>query len=175
MMVVAVRTIRNVYLGGCSTSIHRGTFLRTTQRNIFHAGCLLIGAVASSETLAAFRRLEFEKLGIVQPFEQAEGEILPRLQKAASGEPFEAIIAWDNLFFITDGKVMLEPDPVLNFHAIGDGAAYALGTLCITVPIPPDKRLHVALNAAQRFVPTVREPFFVECSLSHSQILERQL
>jgi len=48
-----------------------------------------------------------------------------------------------------------------DFAAVGSGASTALGALVVSQGVPPRKRLLAALAAAERYIASVRRPFYV--------------
>jgi len=74
---------------------------------------------------------------------------------------FFLVAAEGRLFSIQDDYQVSEFHR--NYHAIGCGATYALGSLHTTSGLPADQRVRKALETAEYFSGGVRAPFTIEC------------
>lgn len=75
------------------------------------------------------------------------------------------LIGYNNRIYIISydfSATRVEDD---NFFALGSGQELALGSLHSTLDTKytPQKRLKLALSAAEKFISSVRGPFFIEC------------
>jgi ATP-dependent protease HslVU (ClpYQ) peptidase subunit len=61
------------------------------------------------------------------------------------------------LFMIQDNYQVAES--IDNFQSVGCGEEIAIGALCVTPNLPPEQRIRLALEAAERYSAGVRGPF----------------
>jgi ATP-dependent protease HslVU (ClpYQ) peptidase subunit len=64
------------------------------------------------------------------------------------------------LFMIQDNYQVAES--VDNFQSVGCGDEIARGALCVTPDLPPEQRIKLALEAAERYSAGVRGPFLIK-------------
>jgi ATP-dependent protease HslVU (ClpYQ) peptidase subunit len=64
------------------------------------------------------------------------------------------------LFMIQDNYQVAES--IDNFQSVGCGEEIARGALCVTPDLPPEKRIRMALEAAERYSAGVRGPFVIK-------------
>jgi len=64
------------------------------------------------------------------------------------------------LFMIQDNYQVAES--IDNFQSVGCGEEIARGALCVTQGLPPEQRIRLALEAAERYSAGVRGPFLIK-------------
>lgn len=73
-----------------------------------------------------------------------------------------AIFAIDNKLFTLNGRCGAVCEPDDDLAAEGSGGDYALGALHATVGMEPERRIRLALEAAERYDAYTRGPFRIE-------------
>ena len=181
--IAAVRHEGKVWVGGdsagCSTGYGEITLRKDTK--VFMVGKLLIGYTSSFRMaqLIRYGLAGCESIEDLDPpdkdgFRFMIQDFVPRVRWLFKEGGFQTItdggqeyggnflVAWnDNLFEVsTDYQVVETLD---GFAACGSGRDLSLGAFCVLQDtiIPPEQKIKIALDAAERFNAYVRSPFHI--------------
>lgn len=166
-----------VYIGGDSAAIAGDRIRETGLRKVFRTGPFLVGYSTS------FRMGQLLQFNLSVP-KRAKGtpdlEYLATkfvdsvrdcfsdggfIKKSEDGddEGGQFLVGFNGRLYIVDYDfhVNFYADDD-NFHAIGSGQEYALGSLASTSGLPPKKRIKLALKVAGRFSSGVCPPYYIE-------------
>jgi len=169
----------NVYIGGDSAGVGGYQLSVRADQKVFRNGPFLMG-FTSSFRMGQLLRYKFnppehpcltgtgERMGIykymVTYFVDAvrqclkDGGFATKKDEEESGGSF--LVGYNGrLFEIEDDYQVAEQ--VAKYHAVGCGAQIALGSLYSTEGQPPEDRVRLALEAAERFIAGVRGPFVI--------------
>lgn len=163
-----------VWMGGDSAGVAGLDISLRADAKVFHNGPYLIGFTSSFRMgqllrfrlRAPVRRPEQDLFQfMVCEFVEAvrvclkEGGFAHRSNDVETGG-FFLVATEGRLFSIQDDYQVSEFRR--GFHAIGCGAAYALGSLYANRELPADQRVRRALETAEHFSGGVRAPFLIE-------------
>lgn len=142
---------------------------------LWRSGDLLFG---SSGTLRAAQLVRYETTFKKRPptctaFEYMIKSVIPEIRKCiqskdvANNKEYNGniLIGYQGQLFEMSGDYSLVHSTA-NYAAVGGGGELALGVMFATqgLPgLPPDQRIRLALQAAERFNSGCSAPFFVEC------------
>jgi ATP-dependent protease HslVU (ClpYQ) peptidase subunit len=161
--IVALEDQGTIYMGADSAAIEGDAISLRTAPKIFKTGKFLIGYCNS------FRYGQIIQHYFKPPPIQDKDilkymitKFVPELQRILENNGYEEkdssiIIGYDGNIFYVESDWQVGQD-MTNYHAIGSGSPYALGSLYSTSG-EPLRRIEQALEAAEKFSTTVRSPF----------------
>lgn len=154
-----------VYIGGDSAAVSETDVQIRADKKVFRAGEYLIG-FAGSWRFGQLLQYNFVPPSNrdPDPFAHMVRRIVPAIRSATNeaGEDDTAalLVGFDGRLYRIDTDYQVA-EPLFGYDAIGEGAAYALGSL-FGDGRPPALRVEFALAAAEEFCSSVRGPLYVE-------------
>lgn len=172
--IVGLVDNKDVYIGGDSAGVSGNDLTVRTDGKVFHNGPFLFG-FTSSFRMGQLLRYAFtppehhsdltDMQYLVTVFVDAlrtcfkDGGFATKASEAESGGNF--LIAYRGHLYEIHSDYQIE-EAADGYNACGCGEHYATGSLFATEGQEPEKRVKMALRAAERFSAGVRGPFVVE-------------
>jgi hypothetical protein len=161
--IVALEDQGTIYMGADSAAVEGDSISLRVASKIFKNGKFLIGYCNS------FRYGQIIEYHFKPPQVQEKDllkymitKFVPELRRVLENNGYEEkdssiIIGYDGNIFYVESDWQVGQD-MTNYHAIGSGSPYALGSLYSTTG-EPLSRIEQALKAAETFSTNVRSPF----------------
>jgi len=156
-----------VWIGGDSSVSSGNSQYPITAEKVFRVGEFLMGVAG---TISTIQELKY----VFKPPQYKGGDItkfmvakfIPAIKKClqdilSDDDPFGIVVALKNkLFSIDMGFSVCESST--DYDITGCGDDIARGVLFATPDLSPEKRITLALEAAEKFTCFVRKPFFIK-------------
>lgn len=162
-----------VYLGADSAASTSSSLTTRRDAKVFRVGAFLLGACGSPRVMQLLRsRLDLPPVTATRDaylnhaFTDAVRKTLKdggalHTENGEEGMDAALLLGYEGHLYEMYGDFQIG-EPEAPFAAVGSGSDVALGALHASAGLPVDRRLWLALEAAERFVPSVRRPFTYE-------------